>query len=105
MHYKTIVLGLLEQRPLLHEQLRQEHKLISTLEQYALQLKKLHESRKDELLQASPQSARPQISSEALELAIRDLEERLPTESPPKEDALLTLERAMTFVRNPTSQD
>ncbi len=102
MHYKTIVLNLLEQRELLHEQLRQERKLLSTLDRYALELKALHESRQEELLHTRPESAPAQICSEALELAIQDLQDRLPNESMQKEDELLTLERAMDYARTHT---
>ncbi len=105
MHYKTIVLHLLQQRPILHEQLRQEQKLLATLNHYAMELKSLHESRKEELRRSMPESTPLQFASEALELAIQDLEERLPTESPPKEDELLSLERAMTFVRRHTQPE
>lgn len=102
MHYKTIVLNLLEQRPNFHEQLRQVRQLLSALDLYALALKTLHESRSRELSQGNPDSDPCQIQSEALELAIRDLEEGLPSESPVNEDEPLSLERAMMFLSRHT---
>jgi hypothetical protein len=39
MHYKTIILELLEQRPKMREELRQSRKLLPTLEFYASELK------------------------------------------------------------------
>jgi len=47
MQYKTIILQLLQQRPQMHEQLRQERKLLPTLEIYAKELKASHEDWKE----------------------------------------------------------
>jgi hypothetical protein len=80
MHYKTIILEMLEQRPKMREELRQSRKL-PTLEFYASELKDSHEDWKDRLLQAKPDSDPRQIASEAMELALKDLEDRLPSES------------------------
>ncbi len=79
MLYKTIVLELLEQRPRLYGQLRKDRKLLATLEIYATQLKERHEDWKVMLLQRTwPRSTPTQIASEALEMAIEELEDRLP---------------------------
>ncbi len=77
MHYKTIVLALLQQRTEMHEELRRSRKLLLTLEYYARELKKSHEELKD-LLSAVPGNHPSQISSRAMELAIKELEDRLP---------------------------
>ena len=84
MKYKTIVLELLEQRPKMHEQLRKERKLLPALELYARELKTSHEAWKERLSQTMPGSDQSQIASEALELAISELQACLPTVSAPR---------------------
>jgi hypothetical protein len=103
MQYKTIILELLQQRPEIHEQLRKERKLLPALELYAKELKTSHEAWKDQLSQAMPGSDRSQIASEALEMALKDLEDRLPTASP-EESETLSLDTAMAFIRRHTSR-
>ena len=98
MRYKTIILELLEQRPRMREQLRQDRKLLPTLELCARELKKSHEAWTERLLQAKPQSDSSQIASEAMELAIRDLEDRLPSESNQDESEALSLDQAMAHI-------
>jgi hypothetical protein len=99
MQYKTIVLELLRRRTELHEQLRKERKLLTTMEYYANQLKESHDAWKETLAQPRPGSDPSQISSEALELALRDLEDRLPSALPSVEDEPLSLDAAMAFLR------
>jgi hypothetical protein len=103
MQYKTIVLELLRERTELHEQLRLTRRLLPTLETCARELKAGHEAWKDVLYRAKPDSDPSQIASEALEMAIRQLEDRLPSASPPNEDDPLSLDEAMASIRNPTS--
>jgi hypothetical protein len=81
MQYKTIILELLKQRPDMHEQLRQERKLLRTLEIYARELK--------------------QVSSEAFEMALKELEDRLPPASQAAEQEL-THDQAMEPVTSPS---
>jgi hypothetical protein len=102
MLYKTIVLELLQQRPLMHEQLRKERKLLATLELYARELKTSHEGWKEVLGQTKPGSDPSQIASEALEIALKELEDRLPAESLPDNNDTLSLDGAMAFIRRPT---
>ena len=104
MQYKTIVLELLQQRPQMHERLRKERKLLTTLEIYAKELKTSHEAWMETLSRANPVSNQNQIASEAMEMALKDLEDRLPSESVPSEDEALSLDQAMAFVRSPTSR-
>ena len=99
MQYKTIVLELLQQRMELHEQLMKERKLLTTMEFYANELKESHEAWKETIARSNPGSNASQISSEALELAIKELEDRLPVESPTAEDEVFSLEAAMAFIR------
>jgi hypothetical protein len=98
MHYKTIILELLQQRPEMHEQLRKERKLLTTLDFYAKALKESHEAWKEQLASANPASDPSQISSEALEMALKDLEDRLPPVSPQDESGLPTLEEATAYL-------
>jgi len=74
MKYKTIVLERLKEHPNLHE-LTSNRTLLSTIEGYAKELKRSHEAWKECLLGARPESHEAQISIEALELALKDLEE------------------------------
>ena len=104
MQYKTIILELLQQRPEMHEQLRKERKLLPALELYAKELKTSHEAWKEVLTQAKPESDPSQIASEALEMALKDLEERLPSASHPNDNDPLSLDAGMAFIRNHTSR-
>jgi hypothetical protein len=102
MQYKTIVLELLQQRPQLHDQLRKERRLLPALEFYAKGLKASHEAQKILLSQARPGSDPSQIASEALEIALKELEASLPSASPPDDEEPLSLDEAMAFIRRHT---
>jgi hypothetical protein len=104
MQYKTIVLELLKERTQLHEQLRKERKLLTTMEGYASELKTSHEAWKELLSQMRPGSDRNQMANEALEIALKELEDRLPSASPPSGQDALFLDAAMMFIRNRTSR-
>ena len=75
MQYKTIVLELLKERTELHEQLRLTRRLRPTLETCARELKASHESWKESLSLTKPGSEPSQIASEALEIAIKELDD------------------------------
>jgi hypothetical protein len=102
MQYKTIILELLQQRPEMHDQLRKNRKLLPALEFYAKELKTSHEAWKETLSQAKPDSDQSQIASEALELALEDLRENLPSESAPDDLEPFSLDAAMEFIRRHT---
>jgi hypothetical protein len=104
MQYKTIILQFLEQRPQMHQQLRQEHRLLTAMELYAKELKESHEAWRETLTSANPGSDPSQIASEALEMALKEMEDRLPPASAADEDETLSLDRAMAYVRNHTSR-
>ena len=104
MQYKTIVLELLLTRPEMHEQLRKDRKLLSTVEMYARELKTSHEAWKETLGQERPGSDQSQIAFEALEMALKDLEERLPSASHPNDNEPLSLDAAMAFILGHTSR-
>ena len=98
MQYKTIVLELLKERTELHEQLRLTRRLMPTMETCAKELKASHESWMTSLSESNPGSDKSQISSEAMELALRELEDRLPTVSHQDETELPTLDKAMAYL-------
>jgi hypothetical protein len=102
MHYKTIVLELLKQRPPFHEQLRRERMLLTMTEALALDLKTRHEDWKEQLATARPGSDPSQIASVALEIALKELEDYLLPALPPEEDETLSLDAAMAFLRRPS---
>jgi seryl-tRNA synthetase len=104
MQYKTIILELLQQRQETYDQLRQQRKLLTTVESYARELKSSHETWKETLSQQRPGSNQEQIASEALEMALKDLEDRLPTASPHSDNETLSLDTAMASIRNHTSR-
>lgn len=99
MQYKTIVLAMLQQRAVLHQQLRLQRKLLTTMESYANELKETHEFWIEVLAQAKPGTDARLISSEAMERALRDLEDRLPSESPSAGDGVFSLDEAVAFIQ------
>jgi hypothetical protein len=104
MHYKTIVLELLQQYPELHRELASRKTLLPTLERYAADLKALHDHWTQTLSRQRPQSAPSQIASEALELALQELRDALPAASAPNDDSPepLSLDAAMAHIRRHT---
>jgi hypothetical protein len=102
MQYKTIALELLKERTELHEQLRLTRRLLPTMETCSRELKASHETWKETLARANPGSDPSQIASEALELATRELEDRLPSASPADDSEPLSLDQAMAFVATRT---
>ena len=80
MHYKTIVLELLQQYPELHRELASSKTLLPTLERYAAELKARHDDWTQTLSRERPESAPSQIASEALELALQELRDALPAD-------------------------
>jgi hypothetical protein len=103
MHYKTMVLALLQERTELHERLRSERMLLTALETYARGLKASHEAQKELLALAKPESDPCQIASEALEIALRELEDSLPNASHLDANEPLSLDAAMAYLRSHTS--
>ena len=105
MQYKTIVLQLMEQQPEVYNQLRKQRQLLQTLETYSDQLKALHEDWTETLSQANPGSDPIQIKSEALEMALEDLKDRLPTVTRQDGNEALSLDQAIASVRSHSSRD
>ena len=104
MQYKTIVLEILQQRPQMHDRLRQDRMLLSVMERYAQELKESHEALQALLEQARPGSNPSQIASEALEMALAELEDRMPVAFPQSGQESLSLDEAMAFLRKHTSR-
>ena len=104
MQYKSIIHDLLQQRPQMHDQLRKSRKLLPALEQYARELKTSHEAWKEMLLQLRPGSDPTQIASEAMEMAVKEMEDRLPSASYQDGKEAQLLDATMLFLRRPTSR-
>jgi hypothetical protein len=102
MQYKTIVLHLLEQHPQIRHQLKKDRQMLPTMERYASELKTRHAAWKETLSLATPGSDESQIASEALELALKELEDHLPSASPRDGTEPLSLDAAMAFIRGRT---
>jgi hypothetical protein len=103
VQYKTIVLELLKQQTEFYDLLRITRRLLPTLEVCAQQLKDNHESWKETLSQVKPDSDMSQINSQALELALKELEDRLHSLSPQDDGELPTLDNAMAYLVGRTS--
>ncbi|HQU44265.1 MAG TPA: hypothetical protein PK867_15700 [Pirellulales bacterium] len=104
MQYKTIVHELLQQQTQLHENLRLKRRLLPAIEAYAKELKASHEEWKETLSQARPGSDPIQIASEAMEMAVQEMEDRLQSESQVGDQEALSLDAAMAFLKGPTSR-
>ena len=96
MRYNTIVLELLQQHPEIHTRLRSKRMLLPTMEVYASQLKTCHEAWMEHLSRMKPGSDQSQRASEALEIALKELEDfwGSPDESEP-----ISVETAIAFIR------
>ena len=105
MQYKTIMLELLQQRPQMHEELRQSRKMLETVERYANELRDSHLALAETLSKARPDSDPSQIKSEALEIAIQQMQERLDANTATSEESGgegPTLDGAMAYLRRHT---
>ena len=105
MLYKTMVLELLQDRPQLHKRLRREKMLLGAMEFYARELKTLHEGWKQHLAETRPDSDESQIASEALEMALKELEDSLPSASSSEDEDRPSLADLMTYLRAHTPSE
>jgi hypothetical protein len=99
MHYKTMVLELLQQYPEIHDLLRRRRELLPALESYGTELKTRHDAWKETLSQVNPGSSESQVASAALEIALKELAYHFDSGSPPDPDNPLSLEEALVFLR------
>ena len=103
MQYKTLTLQLIRAYPEIHNQLKSARAMLPTVDRLARELKTRHEELKSLLAQERPGSDL-QISSEALEIALKELEEKLSAATAMEEAEPLSLDAAMAFLR-PTSKE
>ena len=102
MRYKTMVLELIQERPKLCSQLRAEKTMLKTVENCAAALKASHEAWNERLKASERGNSTEQIEAEALELALQELQDRLPSGSKESEERPLSLDAAMAFIRRAT---
>ena len=104
MHYKTIILELLEQNPQLYQELCASRTLLPTLNRYANTLKDRHEHWMNQLGQTQPEQAQSQLTSSALEFALQELQDMLQAASPQNSSVAepLSLDAVMAFLRRHT---
>ena len=98
--YKTLTLQLLRANRKIYHRLKQTRKTLPTLDHYSRELKRSHEDWKGSLSESRPGSDPSQIASEAMELALQELEEKLQSELLPAGRESLTLDAAMGFLRD-----
>ena len=103
MMYKTIVLELIEAHPILHEQLKATRTLTLTLDTLAGELKASHDSWTQRFCEVNPGSDRRQMASEALEMAVEDMRERLHYASPNDEAETRSLDAALASLLRPAT--
>jgi hypothetical protein len=99
MNYKTMCLQKIQDRPEMYDQLLKSRTLLGALNGYARQLRDSHLEWKELLSQARPDTSETQIASEALEIALKELEDSLPPVYP-QEDETLSLDAAMESIRS-----
>jgi hypothetical protein len=75
--YLTITLELIQANPMLHERLRQKRELLTTLHRLGNELKASHQTWQHRLRDQRPGDDRRLLQSQALELAIEELQDRL----------------------------
>jgi hypothetical protein len=100
MQYKTIALELIQENEALYEQLRSSKMLTTAMDTYAAELKQSHESWKHQLSEKMPGNDERQIASEAMEMAVQELRDRLPSGSQAAEAGPLSLDAAMKSLRH-----
>jgi hypothetical protein len=99
--YKTIALELIHEQPEFYERLRSSKRLLPAMDAYAIDLRARHEHWLEQLSQATPASDPSLAASEALELAIGDIRDRLASASQASPEPL-SLDAAMSFIRRHT---
>jgi hypothetical protein len=102
MLYKTICRQVIQDHPQLYDQLLTKRNLLPTLDRYASQLRTSHVTWMDILAKKRPGSGEGQIASAAMEFALKELEEGLPSAYPQDENEPFSLDAAMAFIRSHT---
>jgi hypothetical protein len=104
MQYKTIALEMIQENPELYEHLRRNRRLLTAMDACATELKDSHGTWKEQLSVSRPGRDPSQIASEALELAVQELRDRLSSGSQANETEPLSLDAAINFLRRRGSQ-
>lgn len=98
MQYKTIVMELLEQNSELHNHLKQNRILLETIDVMALELKSSHEQTITELAAQQPDVPYSVICSQATEIAIVELQQRLAPTSDDETGEAMSLDQIMAQI-------
>jgi hypothetical protein len=99
MNYKTIALELLEQNQPQYHHLRRCRTLLATVERTAAELRTSHREWIARLTEAGKAVTPEQTSSEAMELALAELTERLQPESALRDGSGPSLTGAMAYLQ------
>lgn len=102
MKYKTIALELLQQDLELYRRLKASRTLLLALDQCSAALKASHESWMDRIARQRPGSEGNQVSGEALECALLEIQALLPTASEATGEEPPSLDAVMAFLRRHT---
>src|SRR5262249_35850751 len=81
------------------DRLRSSNRLLTAMESYARDLKAAHEAWKQAIARKRPDSDSSHIASEAMELAIDDLQARLHSASPKAGAELIPIDALMSHAR------
>ena len=77
MHYKTIVMELINDHPELQSRLRESQTLLQSIEQWAVILRRQHRDLIEEFLQQESGVTANEVSSRAMEVAVEQVREKL----------------------------
>jgi hypothetical protein len=102
MLYKTITLELIQDRPKLYFELKSTNRLLPAVETYAAELRASHQAWKQMIASRRPGSNPAQLASEALELAVEELTNRLPSAPAVEEAETFSLDEAMNYLKRVT---
>ena len=105
MQYKMIVLQLLEQHPELYGQVRDRGHILPMVEYYACELKTIHEAWNAAMLQSKTDRQAGQIEGGALELALQELQARLPGGSTMHRNQATSLDSMAMVFRSYSSRE
>jgi len=101
MHYKTIVLELLQEHTTLHERLREKRMVLAAVETCSIHLKARHEFWMSQFRNTRTNHEPSQLSSSALEIAVQEFRDDLPPETMDDSHSL-SLDEAMPFLQRYT---
>ena len=100
--YQTLALQLIRAYPLVHYSIKEQNLLVDTIMKEAKLLEQRHRILQEQLSLAQPDSDPISIESAALEIALKELQDRLALGLPPADQEALSLEGAMAFLKKAT---